>query len=179
MAKIYDRCPDSVRDRLQALIARYHPDLLIAEVSFDLMFVARDDEEDSSKPVLTLHGVPALAIVRIVSTRDRAKGCADVEIVIDRDRFNDCGERRQDAILDHELTHVVVLKEKDGIGIQTDDQHRPRLKLKPHDYDFGWFEAIARRYGSDAVEVQQARRLWDEHGQAFFPFAFRPADTAA
>ena len=98
--KCYDRCPQSVHDRVAALVGKYHDDLRIAEVTFDLLFVARSDDDDGTKPVLTLHGVPALAIARIVPVKERAKGCADAEILIDRERFIDCPPEQQDALLD-------------------------------------------------------------------------------
>ena len=174
--KVYDKCPQSVHDRVAALVAQYHPELKVAEVTFDLMFIARSDDDEGTKPVLTLHGVPALAIARIVPSKERAKGCGDAEILIDRDRYTNMPARKQDALLDHELQHFEVQHDKDG-GIKTDDQHRPKLKTRPHDYDFGWFECIARRHGVNSIEVQQARMMYEESGQTLFPFA-EPANLS-
>lgn len=168
--KVYDRCPQSVHDRVARLVDLYHPELKQAEVTFDLMFVSRDDDDDSTAPVLTFRGVPALAIARIVPSKERAKDCADAEILIDRDRFTESTPEQMDALLDHELYHFMVQKTEDGV-IKTDDQHRPRLKIRPHDYDFGWFEAIARRHGPASIEVQQARQMFEANGQSLFPFA--------
>ncbi len=170
MSKVYDYCPQSVMERVEALVEKHHQDLKIAEVKFDLMFVSRSDDDEGTKPVLTLHGVPCLAIVRIVPLKERAKGCGDAEILIDRDRYNDSAPEQQDALLDHELQHLEVQRGEDN-SIKTDDQHRPKLKMRPHDYDFGWFECIARRHGKDSIEVQQARLMFDQHGHSLFPFA--------
>ena len=169
MSKIYDRCPPAVENRVRALVEKFHPELKVAEVTFDLLFVARSDDDEGAKPVLTLHGVPCLAVARIVPAKERAKDCADAEILIDRERFNDATPAQQDALLDHELQHFTVQTDQDG-GIATDDQHRPKLKLRPHDVDLGWFEAVARRHGAASIEQQQARKLFDDFGQSFFPF---------
>ncbi len=172
MSKIYDRCPPEVHARVAALVEKFHPELKIAEVTFDLLFISRSDDDEGTKPVLTLHGVPALAIARIVPAKERAKDCADAEILIDRDRYTGMASARQDALLDHELQHFAVQRfsESQGGAIKTDDQHRPKLSIVPHDYDLGWFEIIARRHGALSVEVQQAKTLMDQHGQVFFPF---------
>ena len=129
--------------------------------------------------MLTLHGVPALAIARIVPAKERAKGCHDAEILIDRDRYTDMPDPKKNALLDHELQHFEVQRfsQSQGGGIKTDDQHRPKLSMRPHDVDFGWFEIIARRHQSASIEVQQARGLIDQFGQSFFPFLGSEATT--
>lgn len=170
MSKVYDFCPDEVKDRVARLVERFHPELGMAEVTFDLMYVSRSDDDEGKKPVLTLHGVACLAIARIVPLKERAKGCSDAEILIDRDRFTDSTLEQQDALLDHELNHFELVRDADNC-IKTDDHHRPKLKMRPHDYDFGWFTAIAARHGKASFEVQQARLMFDQDGNRLFPFA--------
>src|SRR4051812_45872101 len=167
--KVYDQCPPSVHDRVNAMVAKYHQELQVAEVAFDLLFIARSDDDESTEPVLKLHGYPCMAVARIVPSKERAKGCGDAEIVIDRDRYTNLPPEKQDALLDHELQHFEVQRDNDG-GIKTDDQHRPKLGMRHHDYDFGWFECIARRHGPASIEVQQAEIIHSECGQIFFPF---------
>lgn len=157
-------------ERVKALVHAHHSDLELAEVTFDLMYVSRSDDDDGTKPVLTLHGVACLAIARIVPLKERAKGCADAEILIDMARFKDSTPAQRDALLDHELNHFMIQRDADN-GIKTDDHHRPKLKMRPHDYDLGWFECIARRHGNASIEVQQARLMFDADGQTLFPFA--------
>lgn len=170
MSKIYDFCPDDVKERVAALVHANHPDLELAGVTFDLMYVSRDDDDDSTKPVLSLHGVPCLAIARIVPLKERAKGCNDAEILIDMARFKDSTDAQKDALLDHELQHFDVQHDADGC-VKRDDQQRPKLKMRPHDYDLGWFTIIAQRHGAASIEVQQARALFDADGHRLFPFA--------
>jgi hypothetical protein len=169
--KCFDRAPQEVIDRANALIDKYHPDLKAAEVTIDYLFVS----DSGDGPALKLHGVPCYAIVRIVSLKDRAKGLADAEILIDRDKYDLMDGATRDALLDHELYHLVV--RRDDLGqFMTDDQHRPKLKMRPHDWEFGWFEAIAARHGDASIEVKQATKMRIQAGQILFGFM---DDTAA
>ncbi len=70
--------------------------------------------------------------------------------------------------MDHELTHL-ELAEKEGAPV-LDDGGRPKLKMRLHDYEFGWFTEVAERHKENAIEVQQARALIDGDGQVYFPF---------
>src|SRR4029434_11341407 len=100
MSKVYDRCPQEVHDRVRRLVELHHSELLTHSVTFDLMLVGRDAEDEGITPVLSCRGVAALAVASIVSAKKRAKGCADVEILIDRGRFHDCTDDQKNGLLD-------------------------------------------------------------------------------
>ena len=48
-----------------------------------------------------------------------------------------------------------------------DAQGRPKIKLRKHDFQVGWFHEIARRHGEHSVEVRQCRELVSEQGQTY------------
>ena len=76
-----------------------------------------------------------------------------------------------DAVLDHELSHLELVT--DGYGnVKHDDLERPRLRIALHDWQFGWFDAVARRHGSDATEVQQAKKLFEDEERRQLYLAF-------
>lgn len=164
--KTFDPCDDEVKGRVAEMVRRFHGELKRAEVTFDLLFVSNDSE---TEPALKLHGTRCLAIVKIVSTKDRALDRADAEILIDRDAYGTMSGPQRDALLDHELEHLLVRYDEDG-KLLTDCQYRPKLKMKPHDVEIGWFESVAQRHGEHSIEVQQARKMTQRFGQAFFPF---------
>lgn len=151
---------------MAALVERYHSELAKEKVTFDLLFVINPDDEDG--PVLSCHGVPALAVARIVPLKDRVKGCKDAEICIDQRRYEESEPAERDALLDHELQHFELKKKEETV--KRDNAGRPCLKMRKHDFDFGWFEAVARRHGAASPEVRQARQLWTLR-QTLFPFA--------
>jgi len=162
--KIYDQCPQEVHDRVQRLIALYHKDLHTVDLKVDLLFASCDGEGDA----VTHGGYAAYAVVRITNPKERAMGRGDAEIVIDRDKYNDMSEGRRDALLDHELYHLKV-KSKDG-AFQWDDHHRPKLAIRLHDVQVGWFAEVARRHGDFSVERDQGMKLRAKYGQTFFGF---------
>lgn len=164
MPKTYERAPDSVQELATPIIEKFHADLKAAGVTIDYMF-AKNDSGDA----VTLGGYACNAVVKILGLKERVKGQADAEIVIDEEHWNGMTEKTQIALLDHELYHLTVVKDDTG-SIKRDDTNRPRLKMRKHDYQFGWFAEIARRHTTDAIEVQQAKSLWDEQGQYFFCF---------
>lgn len=160
-----------VRDLIAEAIRRYHPDLESHEVNVAAMFAVND--EDSEKPAVKLHGYPCLAVVKINSYALRAKGLADAEITIDRRRWDDLSPEERLALIDHELTHLTVAKDKHGHA-KADNAGRPKLKMRLHDVQYGGFMGIAERHGEASQEAQQARALQTEHGQLLFSWAEGP-----
>lgn len=143
--KTYDRAPEPVYARVRNLIERFHHDLKASEARIDLLFVYADEGQTP----LTLHGYSCQAVVRIIGDKDRVAGRGDAEIVIDRENYDGLSEREKDALLDHELFHLIVKKDRHGI-IQVDDHRRPKFTMRKHDIELGWFDMIAQRWGMPA-----------------------------
>lgn len=161
--KTYSSATTETAKILARLREKFHAHLDAAGVTIDALFVASDNPE---KHPLNLHGYPCDAIVRIIGLKDRAAGRADAEIVIAHNSWLTSSPAEREALLDHELTHLLLF-DKDGAP-QTDTAGRPRLKMKKHDREFGWFDVIAKRHGPASGEVQQATRLLTEAGQTYF-----------
>lgn len=178
---IYERDEDGRIAEIAAEVCRkYHGELEAAGVRVDYLFAhAKTDKNgDPVGAALKLGGYHAAAIVRVVGLKDRVKGHGDAEVIVDGDRWDEWSEERKAAILDHELTHLELIVDEDGV--KRDDYGRPRLRCRLHDRQFGWFDAVARRHGPDAVEVEQAANLVDdlELRQLYLP-GFDPEQTAA
>lgn len=156
MGKTYSKpTPDCLRIVAETL-DKYHPALAEIGLRIDVLMVhaPRDAEGHATGPALqSKSGAPAAACVSVVKLKDRVKGAGDAEILFDGDRYPKWKERTIAAIADHEIEHL----EFDG---KVDDIGRPKLKLRPHDVEFGWFDAIARRHGDASVEVLQAKRVF-------------------
>lgn len=91
-------------------------------------------------------------------------------VLIDADRWSELSESSRRALIDHELEHVVVRKGDDG-AILTDDDLRPKLRLKPDDWVLTGFRCIVDRHGDSALEAMALHTLWDMHGQGLFSWA--------
>ena len=172
MSKLYSQAPSGVAERVAHLMKVFHPALQSAGVKVDLISVADDDPEVEHP--LKLRGVPAYAICKIVDIKGRTMGRGDAEIVIDEARYLTMPDATKDAVLDHELEHLEVELNKKG-KIKLDCARRPKLKMKLHDVEFGWFESIAKRHGIASIECKQATKMFLFHEQTFFGFVGDPA----
>lgn len=160
---IYDKAPDEVFLLVNEVRDQYHPDLVEAGATIDVLFAFND----KGNPVAS-GGYPALAVIRIISLKNRVKGMSDAEITIDGDVYKGMNDLQRRALIDHELHHLMVKRDKEN-NIQFDDADRPKFKMRKHDYQMGWFRAIAVRHGKNSPEVYQASMLMQQDGNVFFP----------
>lgn len=171
--KIYTPASSEVRDLIAELVDKSYPDIASLTTSFDLLFV----ETTGDGPALSCRGCPAYAVIRIVGSRERAKGAKDVEICIDKFHYANLADRTQRALLDHELFHLEPKTDKTG-AFAVDQNRRPKFKMRKHDREFGWFDEIARRHGIHSIEVLQAKKIIADTAELYFPF-MRDLDRAA
>lgn len=162
---------DPVVAILNDMVASYHGELKEAEVTVDMLWVRAnaDDNGDPVGPALKHNGYQAAAVVRIIGLKDRAKGNADAEIVLDGDRWEEWDDDQKAAIIDHELTHLELATDGDG-NVKRDDLGRPKLRMRKHDHQFGWFDSVVRRHGVAAIEHQQAKSFFDDYKQLYLEF---------
>jgi hypothetical protein len=173
MTKTYSQAPD-VTETIDAVRAEHHEDLEGITVSGLFAF-----DHESSLPVLKHGGYPAGAVVRITPLKDRALGVADATIVVDRAGWLALSQRQRNALLDHELTHLERKVDKETGELMCDVLERPKLLMRKHDHQFGWFDEVAQRHGEASPEVRQARVLMESSGQLYFDFEPRaPAEIS-
>ena len=174
---------DPVHAIVRAVMLQYHRDLVEVELTCTVMmaWAAKDDHGEPLAPALKHHGWPVAGYIKINNPKDRAEGKNDVTIFLDADQWEALSEESQRALIGHELYHLIVRRDKDD-NVMSDDVGRPKLKMRPHDWELTGFEEIARRYGNDALEVQEFRAVVGQHGQLLMPWgddmAGRPAQTA-
>ncbi len=171
--KTYSKCPDAVATRAAALIKKFPPDLGIVGLTIDFISVVNSED---GEPALMLNGYPCAAVVKIIGPKERAIGRGDAEIVIDEEGWMNMEDETKDALLDHELYHLEVAKNKHGKP-KKDQYGRPQLKMRKHDRQLGWFDEIAKRHGSASIECQQATRLFLGGKQLYFSFALKLKDA--
>jgi hypothetical protein len=138
------------------LMAEHHPELHAAGVVVTIMLARNEDEHP-----LRVRGIPAAACIRVTRPLERSMGYGHALMLIDGNEWPHRSEMEQAAILDHELTHLQLVLDKKTGQVKEDDEGRPKLKLRPHDFEFGWFDAVAKRWPDTALEIQQARMLVD------------------
>lgn len=167
----FERCPPAVNELANAILCSFpsHRPLLDSKVKVDYVFAFPDTDDDGRvlNDALKHNGVKALGICRKIPLKDRAMGRGDAEISLDGEWWKTASEEEQRALLDHELHHIEV--KVDNRGPVRDDLGRPVLKLRKHDFQFGWFTVIAHRHGEASQERQMAKVILDEAGQYYWP----------
>jgi len=159
------KAPSEARAKLDDVMKRFHGPLVDAEVTVGLLFAWQSEGGDMA-PV-KLHGYPCAAVVRITPYRQRVQGIEDAVITVDGALWSQMPDVERTALLDHELYHLELARDKDD-QIKSDDAGRPKLKMRLHDWQLGGFEAIARRHRDAALEVQAFKATQKTYSQALF-----------
>lgn len=165
--------PDPEHTDVLAEVAKaYFPHLADAGVTVGLLVahakVGKDGEV--SGHALKLHGLPALAIVRINKLRDRIRGMPDAMIDIDGDAYPGLPDAQRRSLFHHELEHIVVVYDKESGAVKYDDAGRPKLKLRPHEIVIGGFWGTVDAFGADAHESIAYRDVHKGFTQRVFPW---------
>lgn len=162
--KTYSAAPDASMT-IEDMQDTYHSELQHVNVAALFVF-----DTDASEPVLKHQGYPAQAVVRITPIRERALGMADATIVIDRSNWLTLSQRQRYALVDHELTHLVrVLDNETGTPV-CDVLDRPKLKIRPHDMQIGFFTEVLQRHGDASYEARVTRQMFEVVSQLNFDF---------
>lgn len=159
----YDTPDQSVLDLINSTIQEFHPELVEAQVTIDALMAF----DDKGFPV-KVGGYPAIASIKISSLKNRVKGFADAEIVFDKAAYDALSDDQRKGLIDHQLYYLMVKRDKED-NIKRDDVGRACLKMRKHDYQMGWFREIALRHKENSPEVYQAKLLWRNDGETFFP----------
>lgn len=166
MSITYSEAPDEIKERVKSVIDRYCPNLKEAGVRVDVLSAATDED---GEPAVKLHGYPCGATIQIRTSKLRAMGLGDAAIELDEAHFNALPAKTQDALLHHELHHLELKRNRRG-KLQLDEHGRPKMTMRLHDRDFGWFDEIARVHGKHSMEVRQATTLVLGGRQLYFEF---------
>lgn len=157
------------------VLKKYTPDLAEAKVRVRVLFAHNVDG-----PALKRGGYPAAAIVRVRSLKQRVDTGYDAEVAIDEREWDDFTTDRKAAVLFHELSHLeLVMKEVEGGRqvLQRDDIGRPKLKVKPGDWNGGdGFVRVVEEFGEEALEWENADNA---HQLAEAALRKAPAGSAA
>lgn len=164
MGTRYRRADDDTCSKIDDVRCRYHHDLESVRIDVLFAYGAKPDEQ-----VLSHNGYPVIATVKITRAKDRALGYGDALIVVDRASWGGLTDAQKDAVIDHELTHLLTVFDKAG-RVDVDYLGRPKLEMRMHDHQFGWFDAVAKRHGENSMEVFQARGLMAKTGQLYISF---------
>lgn len=168
MAVSYQEVDPATYEIIHHAMKDYHSELVTASVTIHAIFASNFDAEDEPLPAVKFHGHSAAAKIQVTSLQDRSRGLPDVKLTIDRHQWDGMAKTRRIALVDHELEHLVL--QTDDEGVKLDELGRPKLKLKIHDWMLAGFASIISRHGEAAVEHHEMVRWQEEYGQfCLFP----------
>lgn len=167
MPSTYTLANEDLCEMARELIIKNHIELDSVALKIDFLFVFRDP--DGEAPAIMHQGHRALGLASITKLKDRVKGMGDCEIQIDGDAWPNMPYPEKMALLDHELEHFEVRRDKKTGDFQWDDINRPLLKLREHDWQVGFFHNIAGRHGSSSIESKNLRQLFTDAGNSYTP----------
>ena len=110
---------------------------------------------------ISKEGNPVAAQIRLVTQRDRVLANYDAVIEYDSKLVDDFPEIKTKALFEHELCHLEVQFDKDGV-VKTTVDGRAALKLIPDDFRITGFRSVIQKYGFDSVELSSLAEVLDE-----------------
>jgi len=151
----YKLPPEDVTDLVNEVIHAHHPRLVENEVTVDVLMAFASENGFA----ILVRGVPAYASAKIIRHMDRVAGFGDCRITIDGDQWPHFPVETQRAIIDHELTHFELQRDKRTDKVKIDETGRPKLRMRQHDHDLGWYDEVVQRHGNYSIEAMQYRQL--------------------
>lgn len=148
----YQAADGTVADLVQRVMREHHPALADTGVTVSVVMAAKETEEEGAVPALKRNGLDIAAKIQVASLVDRARGLPDTKLTVDQFAWDRLAERSRIALIDHELEHLQLVGETDDLG-------RPKLKLRPHDWELTGFARVVERHGEAALESQQVARF--------------------
>jgi hypothetical protein len=149
--KIYEKASPEIHDLVKQIMETYHSQLYDLEVKVAITMVSKFDTEDQLLPCLRLHGNAAFAVIHLVRGSQRVHVNHDAEISIDAFNWTNANEETRIAVIDHELEHIIIAKDRHGI-VKKDDNDHVKLRMKADDYALTGFYAVIERHGINSAE---------------------------
>jgi hypothetical protein len=119
--------------------------------------------------VLKHQGYPAAAVVSITPLKSRALGIADASSSSTGRLAHALGRSARRA--GRPRAHAPQARRRRGdLEPKFDAVDRPKLAMRQHDHQLGWFDEVARRHGEASPEIRQARQLLEQTKQLYFDF---------
>lgn len=154
MGKRHEKADQQTIKALRKSLTSWHPDLELVGIRIGVVFVWPAINADGLVigPALKYAGAMAAAKTQICRHAIRALTGLDVVIQIAADIWASLAKPSRLALLDHELEHLVVVRDNDG-KIRTHNDGRPRLVTRPDDWVLTGFQSVVERQGAHALEV--------------------------
>ena len=160
MPIVYSKADQSIRDLMNRVMSEHFSVLWGLEPGLDIdIKMGRDPKTLIG---CKCHGHPCVAKIKVVKAEERATwnrsddqpSFPDLRLFIDHYRWEDFSERERQAVLFHELNHIVPVRDKKSGQLKFDEYGRIKIKLRCDDWILTGFAATIEVFGEDAIEYQ-------------------------
>lgn len=167
----YERAETAIQLQAHDLLMEHHPDLHAAGVTVEVIFgyASRNADDEQVGHAYKVHRRPVSSASSKTKLIDRVLGAADIRIELDGDQWESLHVDQQSAIIDRELQSFAVAKDAED-GVILDSHGRPKLKRRLPDFEVSIYTEIAKRHREASVEVISMAQIYQQAGQAVFPF---------
>lgn len=161
----YEIADESVMKVINEAADKYHQSLKANGVKIlaIMAYGPRDEEDQLKRPAIRKNGVACGACIRVLPLKERLSKSADAEMLIDGDSWEEYNADIRLALVDHELSHLIVKMDKDD-NVKKDALRRPMLGTIRDDIVYWGNSQIAERHGENSIEVIAARQLKAKYG---------------
>lgn len=162
MPKMHRPCSNEEEEFIRQVLGKYHQRLVCAEVKVGVFFTraSRNSFGEIESPAIICRGSPAYAVTRLTSPKERVFVPYDAIIEIDEDQWSDyLSEEQRVALVDHELTHLEIIRKNGEIELCSDS--RPKLRLQNYDWQSTGFLEVLSRHRENSLELQDLNNVLD------------------
>ena len=106
--------------------------------------------------------------IKIKGAREHNLKNIDIEITIDSLYWQNASIEERKSTIDHELTHIVVKLDKEGLP-KVDDDGLVCFKMRRHDLVYWGFKEILERNKTNSIEYQSFKNLLKDIGGMVTP----------
>lgn len=155
-------------DLLEKAMKKWYRELAREKVRIAILMV-HPRVDDQGKPLdhaLKFAGAPAVAKIEVVAPKIRVLAGIDVLIQIDAFRWEDLINEQRIALLDHELRHLYIKTDSDGVTKRRPDGS-VELGTMPDDWLLSGFKDVVQRHGQHAIEAMSVRQLHEDCQEVF------------
>ncbi len=162
MAAILTECTDTEALNMLRNVRKYlRKDLDEFEVTIAVIKAERKlnkDGDATEGPVLALHGYECAATIRITTYAQRVLKIPDAILTINWEQWEGLTKGQKEALLDHELTHLVISRDAENTP-RYDDLGRPLLRMRKHDWHLGGFLEVVERHGIQSLDASSVHAV--------------------
>lgn len=177
MSKRWVLASSEVRGVFDAEMKGHHAELLSADPEYRVLMVHPPVDKDGrpTGPAITLAKARVAAKVSLIEERMRTitgneNRMVDFLVEVDALAWDRMSVPTRHALADHELEHVRVQVDREGVTKRRDDGSA-RLELIPDDYMLNGFYAVVERWGADSIEAISLAMIREDGPQQLFEFA--------